>query len=449
MSVNPENINKTARDLVHGRAMQNSDNADLLYRTAEAWDLPQKLTRDGMLVDISRAKDLAKDKEKFREAFGHSHPMVAATLAGEGYEKGRDAGVDDVLERSAGVDNERAGPVDANTVQAAVPIEVDPLYVDIQQNEAPFLDLVQFEGQNGFTAQYNAIVDRAPPIGRVDETDSLDLSDNSKGDYDLGTQSEDMKIYVDQIEVSTFTQQATDSLGSGSLDVTETATGQRLAVHARYTAGEMLYGDPGIKSDGSIQGDNAAPGLARIATDRDSNGDESFSHVKDKSGFSGSGDQPLLEDLKSELTELVTNTGASYSDIGIVTSGEFFDTLENEGNAVTRLGSFDEGMNFGGRQINLKQDVPVNEIRAVGRTEHGQYDYNGTGDTPAGNFDPDPGDVFFYDRSTFRHRQLAPLSTVPLGRDGLADKVAMYEFSTNIDKSLGAHTKYLQGYPTA
>jgi hypothetical protein len=57
--------------------------------------------------------------------------------------------------------------------------------------------------------------------------------------------------------------------------------------------------------------------------------------------------------------------------------------------------------------------------------------------------------VFIYDTSTFRRRQLAPLSTVPLGRVGLADKAAMFEYKANIDKSHGAHLKYLQGYPTA
>jgi hypothetical protein len=43
-------------------------------------------------------------------------------------------------------------------------------------------------------------------------------------------------------------------------------------------------------------------------------------------------------------------------------------------------------------------------------------------------------------------RQLAPFSTVPLGRTGLADKVAMFEYGTLIDKSQGEHTLWLQGY---
>jgi len=152
----------------------------------------------------------------------------------------------------------------------------------------------------------------------------------------------------------------------------------------------------------------------------------------------------FLEDIKAEITSLVTDTGASYDDLLAVTSPEFFDAIENEQNTVVRLGGFDEDINFGGRGITLKQNVPLEEVRAVGRSEHGGYSYDGTGG--AGNFDPDPGDVFVFDQSTFRHRQLAPLSTVPLGRRGLADEAAMFSYSTNIDKSHGAHVKYLQGY---
>jgi hypothetical protein len=54
--------------------------------------------------------------------------------------------------------------------------------------------------------------------------------------------------------------------------------------------------------------------------------------------------------------------------------------------------------------------------------------------------------VLIFDESTFRHRQLAPLSTVPLGRRGLADEAAMFAYSANIDKSHGSHLKFLKGY---
>jgi len=449
----PNEINSTVRGLLpagmaSGTTAKNNTTAQRVHSTiADGWNLPTKLSRDGHLVDVSAAMRLAQDPEQVREAYGHAHPFLAATLAGEDYTRGMHDTVDAVYERSVNADNERAGPVDASVVQSASPIQVDPLYVDIQQNQAPLLDFIQIESQAGFTAQYNIIADRSRPIGNVSESDALDLSDNAKGDFDLGTKTRGMGIYVDQIELSDFTQQATDSLGAGALDVEETSTGQRLIVHAQFTAGEVLYGDPDVgKSDGSIQDSTATPGLARIAADRDANASDPINgHVIDKSGFSGSGNTPLLEDLKAELTDLVTNTGANYSDMQIVTSGEFFDVLENEANPVTRLGAFDEGVDFGARQINLKQGVSVDETRAVGRQEHGEIPYEGTGG--AGNFTPDPGDVFIFDQRVFRRRQLAPLSTVPLGRVGLADKAAMFEYKANIDKSHGAHVKYLQGYP--
>jgi len=448
-------VNQLARgllpqDIAPGNAARTADNAARMHEAStEAWNIPKRITRDGVLGDVSAAMRLARDPDAVEEQFGHPHPFLLATLATEGYQHGRDAGVDAVLERTAGVDSERAGPVDAGVVQAASPIQVDPVYVDIQQNQAPLLDFVQFESQAGFTAQYNIISDRSRPIGRVSESDALDLSDNSKGDFSLGTKQRELGIYVDQIELSDFSQQATDSLGSGAVDIEETATGQRLIAHAKYTAGELLYGDPDVGlSDGSIQDSEAAPGLARIASDRDSNASDPINgHVIDKSGFSGSGDTPILEDIKAELTDLVTNTGANYSDMQMVTSGEFFDVVENEANPVTRLGAFDEGVDFGARRINVKQGVALDEVRAVGRDTHGEIAYEGTGGS--GNFDPEPGDVFIFDSRYFRRRQLSPLSTVPLGRVGLADKAAMYEFSTNISKSHGAHIKYLSGYPVA
>lgn len=439
----------TAHNVITGASGKTNDEARDLYDTlVRSWGLPRKQTKDGELADVTRARELAQDEETVEDAYGHRHAILAASLVGENYERGQDAAVDAVLERAAETepDNQRAA-IDKSVVVEATPIQVDPQIVDIQQNSAPLLDYVQMEAQAGFTAQYSIISDRNAPTGRVSEADSLDLTDNDNGDFTLGTETEDMVIYVDRVSLSDFTQRAEDSLGY--MDVEETTLGQRVIQHAKFIAGEMLYGDPDVKSDGSIQGPNAAPGLARIASDADSNsvGTANINgHVIDKSGYSGSGDTPLLDDIKSEITDLVTGTGADYSDLVAVTSGDFFDTVENEANVVTRLSGYDENVNFGGRQITLKQGVPLREVRAVGRSEHAGFSYNGTGETPAGNFDPAPGDVFIFDQSTFRHRQLAPMSTVPLGRRGLADEAAIFEYSTNIDKSHGAHVKYLQGY---
>ena len=447
MSAESDEINTLARgllptDVASGTAARTNDNARRLHDTLNgSWGLPTRITRDGELIDISRAMKMARDVDAVEEAYGHAHPFLAASLAGENYERGQDANVDAVLERAATPDGTRAGPIDAGTVQSAVPVQVDPVYVDIQETAAPLIDLVQFEAQAGFTAQYNTINSRSRPIGNVDEADSLDLSDNQKGDFGTGTETEEMGIYVDQVELSDFTQRATETLGSGSLDVEETGLGQRMTVHSRFTAGELLYGDPAAGlSDGSIQDTTATPGLARIAQDADDNNIGDADNVVDASGVSSG----YLQDLKTEITKLVTNTGASYDELVAVCSPTFFDAIENEANTVVRLGGYDEDINFGNRQITIKNSVPLREVRAAGRSEHGQISYTGTGS--GGNFDPNPGDVFIFSQRAFRRRQLSPLSTVPLGRVGLADKAAMFEFKANIDKAHGAFTKYLQSY---
>jgi len=353
--------------------------------------------------------------------------------------------VDAVLEhaeRAAEPGGERAA-IDASVVQAATPIEVDPQIVDIQRRAAPVLDRLTMEAQAGFTAQYNIVSDRNAPVGYTDESDAIDLTSNSDGDFTLGTKTRDMTIYVDRVTLSDFTQRAEDSLGY--MDVEETTLGQRTIVHALTKAGGIFYGDPAVgASDGSIQDSNAFPGLARIAQDADTGSVGEADNVVDKSGYSGSGNTPLLDDIKNELTQLVSDTGAEYQNLEAFVSPTGFDAIENEANVVTRLDGFDDNINFGGRQIQVK-GVPITEVRAVGRTEFPTGSYSGTGG--GGNFDPDPGDVFIADTSTVRFRQLAPLSTVPLGRRGLADEAAMFEYGTLIDKSHGAHLKYLQAYP--
>jgi hypothetical protein len=437
----------TAHNVLTGASTKTNDQAREMYDTlVHDWGLPEKGTKDGTLGDLDAAREMARemDADEWREAYGHERPFLAGALAGESYERGQDEAVDQILERAAEPGRERA-EITQSVVQAATPIEVDPEIVTILTGAAPMLDLVTMEAQAGFEAQYNIVNDRNAPIGRVSESTALDLTSASDGDFSLATKTREMDIYVDRVTLSDFTQRAEDSLNY--MNVEETTMGQRTSVYGKYTAGELLYGDPNVGSSGnpgvaagSIQDSTAAPGLARIAQDADSGSIGAADNVKSKttttSGF--------LEDIKSEITSLVTNTGAQYEDLVAVTSPEFFDTIENSQNSVVRLDSFDQNLNFGGRSINIKQAVPLEEVRAVGRTDHGGYSYDGTGG--AGNFDPDPGDVFIFDQSTFRHRQLAPLSTVSLGRRGLADEAAMFAYSTNIDKSHGAHVKYLQGY---
>lgn len=437
----------TAHNIVTGSGAQTSQNArEIWEQTVDGFGLPKKRTDDGLLGDIDAAKQFSRDPSNIAEAYGDEHAFLAAAMAGEDYQRGTDPAVDEMLERAAQPDGERA-VIDESVVGDATPIEVDPEIVNILSEAAPVVDLVTQEAQAGFTAQYNVINERNEPIGRVAESDAIDLSGNSVGDFGLRTETREMKIYVDQVELSDFTQRAEDSLGY--MDVEETTLGVRTAQYGRYLAGELIYGDPDVGlSNGSIQDSNAAFGMARLAQKADANLSTGISHEVDESGLATGGDRDRLVEIKEQLTELVTNTGATYTNLHVLVGPELFDVLEQELDGIVRFDEFDQNVNFGGRQLNVK-GVPISETRAVGRTEHGGYTYNGTGATPAGNLSISDGDALIFDETAFRHRQLAPLSTVPLGRVGLADKAAMFAYSANVDKSQGAHLKFLKDIPLA
>jgi len=126
-----------------------------------------------------------------------------------------------------------------------------------------------------------------------------------------------------------------------------------------------------------------------------------------------------------------TELGPSATDGELASGSDGYSAVTDEGDAAG---------------LSTAESIPSG-YAGVRVTGDGEITYEGT--SGAGNFDPSAGDVFIFDQRVFRRRQLSPLSTVPLGRVGLADKAAMFEYKTNIDKSHGAHVKYLQDYPTA
>jgi len=445
--------------VLEGKTGKTNDTArEINERLTTAYDLPQKFSRDGVLTDVSAARRMAKDREAFKERFGDEALFLRMAVAGAQGEDGDEssAAVNDVVQRaietveqrSAEPGTERVGQIDATVVQDSTPIEVDPVIIDITDPEAPLLDLIDMEAQAGFTAQFNIISERGPvEPGAISEAGAIDLSDADNTDWVLDSDQEDMTILTARVNVSDFSARAWESLNWGGNDLEATTMGQVMIALSRWRAGEMVYGDPDVDlEDGSIQDANASPGLAKWAENADNEDLTDIDHVVDKSGLDVDGDRPRLTDLKSEITELVTTTGATYGRLMAICGPTFFDTIESEVDEVVRLDSYDEGIDFGGRALNVK-GVPLRETRAVGRDEHGGYSYNGTEDTPAGNFDIDEGDVFIFDTMAFKRRQLAPLSMVPLARRGLSDEAVAFEYSANIDKSLGAHTKYLQAYP--
>jgi len=70
-----------------------------------------------------------------------------------------------------------------------------------------------------------------------------------------------------------------------------------------------------------------------------------------------------------------------------------------------------------------------------------------SGETASFQIRGDRGDVFIFSTRSFRFRALAPLSTVPLAKEGLSENVAMYEFGALISKAEGSFGKHLQAYP--
>lgn len=436
----------------------NKDTADALYDSlVRAYGIPEKLTDEGTRADVSRAHEIARDPEAFEERFGDSSLFLRLAIGAAAEADDADTteeiverAVDAVAERSTTPDSERAeGVIDAGVVQDSTPIEVDPVVVDIQDNAAPLRREVTFEAQPGFTAQFNIIGSRnAPTPGKVGEGEAVDLSDNDNADWTLENEQLDMGIYVDRMTMSDFTQRAWESLNWGTNDIEDTTVGQSVAKHARFTAWEMVYGDPDATTataDAQIQGEHAAASLAYWANFADAEDLTDIVHVKDKSAVAvndGSDGIPGLEDLKSEVTDLVTNTGANYNDLLAVCGPDAFDEFSNEPNRVTRLDGYDANADVEDRRIRLKSGVELVEVRQVGKDSVEDVPF----EDAESDWAPAEGDVFIFDTSAFRRRQLAPASSVPLARRGLADEAALFEYYNNIDKSHGAHVKFLQGY---
>jgi len=443
--------------VIDGKTSKNNSTAEEMHRQlASAWGLPEKVTRDGVLADVSEARRLARDPEEIEERFGDENFFLRAAIASvaqaaaEENRGGEEGAFDDLMARAADTANARAGEIESGVVQDSTPIEVDPVIVDIQDSAAPFLEYVDMEAQPGFTAQFNVIDDRGPvQPGAVTEADAVDLSDNDNTDWTLESDDLEMTILTARMNMSDFTQRAWQSLSWGGNSIEETTVGQVMIALARWRPARWSTATPTsarVTAPSRTRGQSRLAWWAQNAEDNLSTG---ISHVVDKSGLDTSDERARLDDLKSEVTELVTNTGADYESIRAVCGPEFFDTIESEVDNVVRLDDFSEGINYGGRKITIKNAVELTEVRAVGRDEHGGYTYNQTGDTPAGTWDINEGDVFLYDQRTFKRRQLAPLSTTPLARRGLADEAVAFEYKANIDKSHGAHTKFLQAYPTA
>lgn len=380
------------------------------------------------------------------------------------------------------------GEVDSNT-----PLVFDPEIISILKQNAPLLDVIPQEGQQGFSAVYNIISGRDDPIGFASESDAVDLTDNTPRDVDLQKNEVDMEIYVDKAEISDFTQAAAEHY----MNVEDTTLGERVALHAQRKAQQILYGDPSLDTkDGYLGDTNGYDGLASKASDQ--------GNQIDKSGTSSN----FIKDIKSEIATLIQDENVIKGNLRVAVSEEFYEVLVNEAYSDvlrTSPGDSNDTINIGvgGLQIKGVPVVPTHNVdehfasKTVQSTDTGaneivvEDDYTGvleaddtfdvvasdgstttftvasvsyssaddettitvdsvssdqTGDTAKISLKGDPGDVFIMSTRAVRFRSLVPFSTVPLAKTGLAEQVALYEFGALIDKSEGNFLRHLQAY---
>lgn len=308
--------------------------------------------------------------------------------------------------------------VDSSVAETPTPLVFDPEILEILKDEAPLVARLPEEGQQGYKAVYNRIDERDDPIGFVDESTSLDLTNQSK-DFSIERGETDMEIWVDAVEVSEFSDRAS----AHYMNLRDTALGARTAEHAQAKEKAILYADPSQDTGtGGIGDENAYDGLAQVYSETS------------KSSTDVSGTKGLLKDVKAEIKDLLQGPYAvSKSDLEIWTSHTVFDHLENEADIGTRREEGDQTVNYGMESIRVSQ-VPVFASHNVD-----EHDDDG--------FEPGTeGDVFIVNTRSTRYRSLMPLSTVPLGTAGFGSRVAMGEFGALIERSDGNFGKYLSDY---
>jgi len=315
-----------------------------------------------------------------------------------------------------------------NTVGGAVPLVFDPDVLEILKAAAPLVERVPHVGQQGYKAVVNRISARDAPIGFSSEADAIDMSSAGSNEATFAQIEVDMEIYLDKVDVSDFTVAASGHY----LDVRDTALGQRIAEHAQLKEKAMLYGDPAqATGTGGIGDADVYEGFAKIIDDA---GNSVLKSSVDLDPTTAGTDKPLFEDIKSEIKDLLQGPFAvNKADLEIWTSHTLFDHLENEIEVTARVDENTNSINFGFNVL-YASGVPIIASHSVDTHTDGAYTVG------------DEGDVFIMNRREFEFRELVPLSTVPLGRIGLSDRLVVYEFGAPILKGAGALCKWLQSY---
>lgn len=309
--------------------------------------------------------------------------------------------------------------MDIGEVDNFTPLVFDPEIVSILQKKAPILDVIPQEGQEGFSAVYNIVDQRDNPLGYISEADAVDLSNNTPSDVGFKKDEVDMTRYVDKVNISDFTQAA----ASHYMNVEDTTLGEKVGQHARRKAQQIYYGDPSQDTGTGFVGDaEGFKGLKEFAADAGND----ISKTGTSSNF--------IKDIKDEVRQMQQDEAVDKDNLVIVTSHEFYDTLENEAdfdNVTTDATT--QTVNVGLRDLTIA-GVPVMPSSNIDSYDDGSY-------TPG-----DPGDVFIMSNRTARFRALMPLTMVPLAKNGLSESVALAEFGALVEKSQGNFVRYLEGY---
>ena len=388
------------------------------------------------------------------DTFGHRNAFLALSMWGGPVEKltrefaedsmkDAETVMEKVATKAAGNDDRGGEKATKSPIQAdigtdsqglvsATPILIDPDLINTVRDAAPELDWVDVVAQAGFTASYNIISDREDPShGWSTESEVRDVSGSEGSAFTLSNDEEDMKIWLDVLDVSDFASRAMSSLNFMDLENTSI---QVRTQEWSVNEGEMvLYGNPdGGLSDGLAHDSEAPKGLYKWADDADTG------YTIDRSGVDLSGDKALYKDIKSYIRGIVKETAATPANLGIITSPDVFDSLENEANVNVRLDSFDGSLNFG-RQARVNTlsiaGVPVLPSPQVRDHAYGSGEYDGN-----------IGDVFIFERGRFQRRALAPLSSTTFGQLGLANRIGLFQYEATVDVTHGEHVRVLEDY---
>lgn len=462
-----------------------------------------EVTRTTPIQTLYQGDD-ERSKEQIQKYKGYVKRKLGAQAKasrdGLDYEKA----LEKVTDRAGGEDPKEK-IMDAGEVEGPTPLVFDPEILSILKETSPLLELVPQEGQQGYKAVYNRIDDRDAPIGHVTESASLDLLSQAN-DVNFDKNEVDMTIYTDVAEISDFSQAAAEHY----MNVEETTLAQRVQVHAIDKARKMLYATPQVDGyddsdaeDGSLYDTEVYEGMVQYF--------ERAGNQVDKSGFSGTVVEDVkseIADLQDEVPVQTQNMVAYTShalndfmenevderarhdsndteiDFGLqniridgvpVVPGHQVqahsyttqvqavdtnnDTVTVKGDLTETGGDGEDLVNTGTTELTISGSTGNDDTYTISSlsyasgsnettvTVSGTISDSTADGTASVDLRGDRGDVFLFSTRSFRYRALAPLSTVPLAKQGLSENVAMFEFGALISKAEGAFGKHLSAYP--